>query len=117
MPKKEPAQNVKHATSNMMDLRQIKNSASDVGDVENVSFGNAAMLKNVTNFLGSNSGFKKVIPSGDSQSSRDTAHPKSSKSKIIGLSNPQSTIWTSLKSNMSSTMVLILDETTALSQS
>ena len=117
MPKKERAQIVNQAMSSATALQQVINNVFSVDDAESDLSGNVLMSKNVTNFLGSNSGFKKVIPSGDSQSSRDTAHPKSSKSKIIGLSNPQSTIWTSLKSNMSSTMVLILDETTALSQS
>ena len=117
MPKKEPVQIVNQITSSMTALQQIINNVFGVDNAESDLSGNVLMSKNVTNFLGSNSGFKKAIQSGDSQSSRDTAHSKSNKSKIIGLSNSQSIIRTSLRSNMSSTTALISDETTALSRS
>ena len=117
MPKKEPAQTVNQRTSSMMDLPPSANSVFDAGDAGNVLFGNVLMSKNVTNFLGSNSGFKKAIRSADSRSSQDTAHSKSRKSKIIGLINFRSTTATSPKSNMSSMTALISDETTALFRS
>ena len=117
MPKKEPVQIVNQVPSNMTDSQPITNDVSGVGNVKSDSFGNVLMSKNVMSFLGSNSGFKKAIPSVGSHSFRDTAPSKLSKSKIIGLSNFQSTtrIWP--KSNMSSMTALISDETTALSPS
>ncbi len=117
MPKKEHAQVVNQTMSSATALQQIINNVFSVDDAKSDLSGNVLMSKNVMSFPGSNSGFKKAIRSGDSQSSQDTAHSKSSKSKIIGLSNPQSIMRTSLKSNTSSTMALISDETTALSRS
>ena len=117
MPKKEPVPIVNQTTSSMMDLRPTTNNVSDVEDAKNDSFGNALMSKNVTSFLGSNSGFKKAIPSADFHSFLDTAHSKSSKSKIIGLNNFHSATRISPTSNMSSMTALISDETTALSPS
>ena len=117
MPKKEHVQIVNQVTSSMMDLQPITNDVFDAGNVKNDSFGNVLMSKNGTNFLGSNSGFKKAIQSAGSLNFPATAHSKLSESKIIGLNNYQSTIGISLKSNTSSTTALISDETTALSPS
>ena len=117
MPKKEPAQIVNQTTSSMTALQQIINTVFGVDNAESDLSGNVLMSKNVTNFLGSNSGFKKAIRSADSRSSQDTAHSKSRKSKIIGLINFRSTTATSPKSNMSSMTALISDETTALFRS
>ena len=117
MPKKEPVPIVNQRTSNMMDLRQITNNVSVAEDVESILFGNVLMSKNVMSFLGFASGFKKAIPSEDSQNSRDTAPLKSSKSKTIGLCSFQSTTPTSPKSNISFMTALISEETTALSLS
>jgi hypothetical protein len=117
MPKKEPVQSVNHVTSNTTDLRQITNNVFSACNVENDSFGNALTSKNVTNFPGSISGFRKVIPSEDSHSFLDTAHLKSSKLKIIGLPNFQSATPIFPKSSTSSMMVRISDGTTALSPS
>ena len=89
MPKKEPVQIVNQATSSMTDLRPTTNNVSNVEDAKNDSFGNVLMSKNVTSFLGSNFGFKKAIPSADSQSFPDTAPSKSSTLKMIGLGNFQ----------------------------
>ena len=117
MPKKDHALIVNQTTSSTTALQQIINNVFGVDDAESDLSGNVLMSKNVTNFLGLNSGFKKAIRSGDSQNSLDTAHPKSSKSKIIGLTNFRNATATSLKSNMSSMTALISDETTALSLS
>ena len=117
MPKKDPVQNVNQTVSITMDLQETANNVSGVDDAESDLFGNVLMLKNVTSSLGSNSGFKKAIPSADSHSFLDTAHSKSSKSKMIGLINFQPTTLISPKSNTSFMMVPISDETTALSPS
>ena len=117
MPKKEPVQIVDQAPSSLMDLQPITNDVSGVGNAKSDSFGNVLMSKNGTNFLGSNSGFKKAIQSADSPSFPAIAPLNSSKSKIIGLSNFQSATRISPESNTSSMTVLISDETTALSPS
>ena len=99
MPKKEPAPIVNQTISNTTDLPSFANDVSGVADAKNDSFGNVSMSKNITSFLGSNSGFKKAIPSADSHSFLATAHPRSSKSKIIGLTNLPSAISISPKSS------------------
>ena len=99
MPKKEPAQIVNQTTSNTTALRSFANDVSGVVDAKSDLFGNVLMSKNVTSFLGSNSGFKKAIPSADSPNFLATAHPRSNKSKIIGLPNLPSTISISPKSS------------------
>jgi hypothetical protein len=69
------------------------------------------------NFPGSNSGSKKAIPSGDSQSFPDTAHPKSNALKIIGSISAQNTKPISPASNTFSVTALILERTAASSAS
>jgi hypothetical protein len=117
MPKKEPVPIVNQTTSSATALQQITNSVFGAGDVESDLSGNVLMSKNATNFPGSNSGFKKAIRSGDSQSFQDTAHSKSSKSKMIGLSNLRSATQISREFNTSSMTALISEETIALSRS
>ena len=117
MPKKEPAQIVNPVTSSMTDLRPITNGVFNADNAEGNSFGNVSMLKSVTNFLGSNYGFKKAIPSADSQSFPDTAPSKSSTLKMIGLGNFQNMKRIFPASDTSSMTVLISEETTALSPS
>lgn len=114
MPKKEPVPIVNQAMLSMMDLRQITNNVSDVDYVESDLFGNVLMSKNATNSLGSNSGFRKVIPSEDSLSSPATVISKSNKSKIIGLVSFLNATLISPKSNTSFVTALISGETTAL---
>ena len=101
MPKKEPAQIVSPTTSNMMDLRLFANPVSNAADAKSDSSGNVLMLKSVTSFLGFDSGFKKAILSADSHSFLATAHPRSSKSKSIGLANLPNKLSISPKSSTS----------------
>ena len=114
MPKKELAQSANPATSNTMDLLKTTNNVFGVDSVKNDLFGNVLMLKNVTNFLGSNFGFKKAIPSEDSHSFPDTAHPKSDKSKIIGLASTQQASQTFRKSSTFFATAPISEDTNVL---
>lgn len=115
MPKKEPAQSANHAISNMTDLPRITNSVFDADSAKKDSYGNVLMLKNATNFLGSNYGSKKAIPSGDSRSFPDTAHSRSSESKIIGWVNTQHIPPTFQKYSTFFTMAPISEGTTVSS--
>ena len=92
MPKKRHAPIADQTTSNAMDLQPFVSSVSNANTAKNDLFGNALTSKNETSFPGFNSGFKKVIPSADFLNFPDIANPKSSKSKIIGFTNLQSTI-------------------------
>lgn len=114
MSKKELVQSVNRATSNMTDLRQIINSVFNAANVENDSFGSASMSKNVTNSLGSISGFKKVILFEDFHNFRGIAHPKSSKSKTIGSTKFKNLTRIFQAFNTSSMTALISAETIAL---
>ena len=115
MPKKGPALTVNQTTSNTTDLRSFANDVSSVADAKSDSSGNVLMSKNVTSFPGSSSGFKKAIPSADSHNFPAIAHPKLSKSKIIGLTNRPSAIPISLKSSTPFMMAPTLEKITALS--
>lgn len=117
MPKKKPAQIVNQLTSSMMDSQLFANGVFDAASVKSDSFGNVSTSKNETSFLGFSFGFKKATLSAGFLNFPDTVNPKSSKSKIIGFTKPQSAISISLPSNMSSMTALILDATTALSPS
>lgn len=117
MPKKELALIVNQPLLTRTELRQITNDVSGVGNAISALSGNAVMSKNVMNFPGSNSGFKKAILFGDFQNSPDTALSKSSKSKTTGSINSQGTTPISPTSDTSSMTALISERITALSPS
>jgi hypothetical protein len=109
MPKKELAPNVNLTTSNVPDLLQISNSVSSAVNVENDLSGSVSMLKNVTRFLGSIFGFRKVIRSVDFLNFQATAFLKPSKSKTIGLIKlqNQSRIFQAFNTSFMTVLILV----------